>query len=347
MSGSVSQPPDPDWYFEHVLADARPGGPGVVRGPAREWQLWWRARRGVDPALVLAAAQGFVLTARQASELGYTRAYRRAAIRRGAWTRAGRGIVAPLDVRPDLPRHGAGVVLARRRHTVLATGAVLSRPSDVIAGRSAAILHGLPTFAVPSTPELLAGGSAGAGPRPAAHPFPAAVGDNEITAWFGAALTNPARTLVDLGRHDRFDAIMAVDAALREELVTVDEIDRALLGAGGWPGVRQARAVLRMGDPRAESPLESVTRLRMADAGLPSPEPQVWVGRYRVDFYWRELGVVLEADGRLKYTDEERWKEKLREQYLRRRVNRVERVTWADILSGWSQTCELLRSALS
>lgn len=32
-------------------------------------------------------------------------------------------------------------------------------------------------------------------------------------------------------------------------------------------------------------------------AGLPQPEAQAWVNGYRVDFYWPDLGLVVEADG--------------------------------------------------
>ena len=59
-------------------------------------------------------------------------------------------------------------------------------------------------------------------------------------------------------------------------------------------------------DPRAESPLESVSRVTMLRAGLPTPDLQVeiidesgWVAT--CDFGWREFGVVGEADGAGKY----------------------------------------------
>ncbi|MFL5896702.1 MAG: endonuclease domain-containing protein [Thermoleophilaceae bacterium] len=29
---------------------------------------------------------------------------------------------------------------------------------------------------------------------------------------------------------------------------------------------------------------------------LPVPETQVWLNGHRVDFYWRDLGIVVEAD---------------------------------------------------
>ena len=45
----------------------------------------------------------------------------------------------------------------------------------------------------------------------------------------------------------------------------------------GQRGVVQARELLELSDPRAESPQESRTRLRCVDAGFPCPEPQIEV----------------------------------------------------------------------
>lgn len=164
--------------------------------------------------------------------------------------------------------------------------------------------------------------------------------------WYGASVTTVARTLVDLARHDRRDAIMAGDAALRERLVTPTALDTALADAGGWPWVRQARAILALATPLAESPLESITRVALHDDGFPPPQLQVWIGDDRVDLYWPNHGLVLEADGRGKYTGEELWREKKREQRLRARVRRIERVTWSDVVRDWPETSARLRHAL-
>ena len=45
----------------------------------------------------------------------------------------------------------------------------------------------------------------------------------------------------------------------------------------GHRGVVQARELVELADPRAESPQESRTRLRCVDAGFPCPEPQIEV----------------------------------------------------------------------
>lgn len=167
-----------------------------------------------------------------------------------------------------------------------------------------------------------------------------------MTTWFGVDVATVSQTLVDLGRRDRRDAIMAADAALRERIVTVDEVERLLATCSRWPGIRQAREVLRLADARAESPLESLVRLALHDDGFPPPKPQAWIGPDRVDFYWPQYRLVVEADGRVKYTAEELWGEKRREQRIRARGNRVERITWSEVVDTWADTSAVLESAM-
>jgi hypothetical protein len=72
-------------------------------------------------------------------------------------------------------------------------------------------------------------------------------------------------------------------------------------------GVVTARAALEFADGRSKSVGESVSRVRMADAGLPMPQLQLnvfdglggWLAR--PDFCWEELGVLGEFDGQIKY----------------------------------------------
>jgi very-short-patch-repair endonuclease len=139
---------------------------------------------------------------------------------------------------------------------------------------------------------------------------------------------------------------MAADAALREKLVTGNDIDGAVEGATGWPGVRQARDLLALATPEAESPLESLTRLRLHDDGFPTPELQVWIGRDRVDMLFPAQRLILEIDGLEKYRDDALRREKRREIRLRRQGYRVERVTWDDVVNRWPETSAWLRTIL-
>jgi len=126
---------------------------------------------------------------------------------------------------------------------------------------------------------------------------------------------------------------VAADGALRVG-VTHQELIAVLARARRWPGVVAARAAIAFSDPRAETPLESISRVAFHALGLPAPEPQVeiWYGGElvaRVDFLWREQLVVGEADGRGKYASvEDLYQEKRREERLRDLGFEVVRWDW-------------------
>ncbi|SHG55523.1 hypothetical protein SAMN05443575_2241 [Jatrophihabitans endophyticus] len=316
-----------------------PDSRGIVAEP--RWPDHWRGlaeRMPPDPVLELAATRGFVLTAAELAGLGITRAAARTRTHHGTWTIAGHGYVAPTAA--PTPRHA---------HALAATAAGRRRPADAISGRSGAVLHGLPLMGVPDVPRLTVRDESLGRVRPAAAGcFTGWLANDEITSWYGVAVATPSRTLVDLARHDRFDAIMAADAAVRLGMATPATIESALVRAVGWPGVRQAREVLALADPLAESPLESVTRLRLHDDGFPPPELQCWIGGYRVDLCWPRFRLVLEVDGRVKYTavgldDDVLWREKQREHIVRQHGYRVERVIAQDVFAGWPRTSAYLR----
>lgn len=109
-------------------------------------------------------------------------------------------------------------------------------------------------------------------------------------------------------------------------------------------------------DARAESPGESLSRVRMAEAGLAPPVLQhVLVDSRgvvaRVDFWWPACRVVGEFDGRVKYRAdgadgpsdpaEVVWREKLREDRIRATGVTVVRWTWDDAWSGTPMTARL------
>src|SRR5439155_5833445 len=93
--------------------------------------------------------------------------------------------------------------------------------------------------------------------------------------------------------------------------------------------------VVGFADPRAETPLESISRVAFHQLGLPAPEPQVeiWHHGYfvaRVDFLWRKQCLVGEADGKVKYANvEDLYAEKRREESLRDLGLEVVRWDWA------------------
>jgi very-short-patch-repair endonuclease len=158
-------------------------------------------------------------------------------------------------------------------------------------------------------------------------------------------VTTVARTVVDLARHDRYDAIAAADAALHEQLLRPAELDALLASAAGWPGIRQARALLALASDKPESPLESWLRLALHDAGFPKPKPQYWVGPYRADLAWPEVRLIAEADGLGKYDRAEGRREKRRDHAVHVRGWHVERVMFSEVFHSWPATEQRLRRA--
>jgi hypothetical protein len=127
---------------------------------------------------------------------------------------------------------------------------------------------------------------------------------SDVVSLHGVTVTTPARTAADLLRLlRRPDALAALDAMLRAARLCPPAVLEVLERFGGQRGVVQARELLALGDPRAESPQESRTRLRCVDAGFPCPEPQVVVcdaaGAFlaRLDMGYRELRKAIEFDG--------------------------------------------------
>lgn len=163
-----------------------------------------------------------------------------------------------------------------------------------------------------------------------------------VGAWRDVRCTSPARTVVDLSRWVSFrGGVVVADSALRLG-VARDEMQRVALACARWPGIRKAKQVIAFADPRAATPLESVSRVVFHELGVPPAELQVALAwsdsgepRYIVDFFWPEFGVVGEADGMLKYDDDPEGlslrREKLRQEELEDLGYLVVRWTWDDI----------------
>jgi hypothetical protein len=136
--------------------------------------------------------------------------------------------------------------------------------------------------------------------------------DSDVTVVNGLPVTTPGRTTVDLMRSLRRPfALSVADAMVRADLVTVAELTRRISRLGGYPGIVQARELLRLIDPRAESPGESWLRLRLIDAGYPHPHPQYEVidhrGRSiaRLDLAYPEIQLAAEYDGAAYHSHDE------------------------------------------
>ncbi|WP_420110428.1 DUF559 domain-containing protein [Mycolicibacter arupensis] len=119
----------------------------------------------------------------------------------------------------------------------------------------------------------------------------------------GRLATTPEWTAIEVARALRRPrALATLDAALRSGTCTRRTLQHAAIGQSGRRGIVAVRDLLPLADPRAESPMESESRLMMLDGGLPAPvlqyeivdrDRRIW----RVDFAWPERRVAVEYDG--------------------------------------------------
>ncbi len=118
---------------------------------------------------------------------------------------------------------------------------------------------------------------------------------DEVMEVHGLMVTTPLRTACDLGRLlHRDQAFAALDSMLGLEQFDREELLDHVARHRGMRGVRQLRVLAPLADPRAQSPGESVLRLRWLDvASLPRPELQIPVERPGEWPYYLDLGVVL------------------------------------------------------
>ena len=199
---------------------------------------------------------------------------------------------------------GGELTTAGRVHVALGRvgdGAVASHLSAVS-------LHGLPLLRAGGPSVWLTGNRGRAASYPGLVVSPAGVRPDEWVMVEGVPTTTLARTAVDVARRwPLADAVTVLDAVLRRG-TSRDGLWAAVLRADHWPGALRARRAVRFADGRSESPLESLSRVRLHQQRLPAPDLQVEVrgasGRcYRTDFGWRGQRVAGEADGRAKYLD--------------------------------------------
>jgi very-short-patch-repair endonuclease len=90
----------------------------------------------------------------------------------------------------------------------------------------------------------------------------------------------------------------AVNEADKLDLVDPVGLRVALGEMSGQRGVPTLRRLLdRQAFRLTDSELERRFLRLLREAGLPPPETGAWLNGFRVDFFWPELGLVVETDG--------------------------------------------------
>ncbi|HKG36459.1 MAG TPA: DUF559 domain-containing protein [Solirubrobacterales bacterium] len=120
-----------------------------------------------------------------------------------------------------------------------------------------------------------------------------------LAVHHGVPVTDVPQTLLDLARtHPDHRVEAAVNAADRLGLADAETLRRSLRSLGGRPGVTRLRRVLdRHTFVLTDSELERRFLPVARSAGLPSPLTGAEVNGFRVDFFWPDLGLVVETDG--------------------------------------------------
>jgi very-short-patch-repair endonuclease len=120
--------------------------------------------------------------------------------------------------------------------------------------------------------------------------------------WYGfyegIPITSPVQTLIDLAtRHDTPRMERAMNEADHLGLVRTVDLRKALDDHPGESGVARLRAIIdRVTFRYTRSGLERAFLPLARQVGLPVPRTSVYVNGYEVDFFFPELGWVIETD---------------------------------------------------
>ncbi len=280
------------------------------------------------PLLALAGTQSGMFTTAQAAAYGIGQGPLAAMVKEGSLRHPARGLYAVKELIDEEPE-------AWHRH--LCVGGCLLYPDAVLTGVSAVLAHGLPVWNTAlARPNLLRPVDRAVGVR--AFRIRPGRGTSEETSLGPAVPVQEAlvQHAVDNGMAQ---GVVSADSALHRELLTMEELSRQVLAVASWPHAARAKSMLSFVDGRSESVGESRSRVALTVAGI-EVVPQVTItderGEFvaRVDFVVAGTKIVIEFDGKVKYESGEPdvlWREKKREDQLRRLGYIVVRITWADL----------------
>lgn len=299
--------------------------------------------------------RGSVLTMRHRNLAADERRLRRSTAR-GEFVRLPIGAYVPTAVWRSLS--------PEERHRLAVAAAADMRASLAISHRSAGAIWGVPSVARPDG-LVHARSTTAAGTR-TEHGFRkhAVHGlEQHLTTIDGITVTTLARTVLDLAATEDFaEGVVAADWALAHG-VSEEALRVALDEWSPARGRPRIEAVLDFADAASGSAGESLSRVLVAESGLPAPVLQQaffddagLIGF--VDFWWPDFGLVGEFDGYVKYSDpamlqgrtpaEAVMAEKVREDRLRASAPgpAVTRWIWPTLREDGGLALQLLRAGL-
>jgi hypothetical protein len=127
----------------------------------------------------------------------------------------------------------------------------------------------------------------------------AGIWNRDIGRHKGIPVTQPVKTLLDIALKLPENKLeRAINEADKRDVIDPDALRRALDDHPGEPGVRPLRRILDKHTFRlSDDELELLFRPLAVEAGLPAPLTKVIVNDFEVDFFWPDLGLVVETDG--------------------------------------------------
>jgi len=242
------------------------------------------SRMRAKSAVPMALRQG-PFTVREAHALGISRDRLRSA----SFRRLGAGLYRWAGL-----KEGPLVIL----------GAMAKRiPADAaFSGHTAAWLHGLDVAPYDPIEVTIPGPTSGH--RARALVRRAGLDRSQIVMRRGLPTTSALRTAADLGGRDPItEGVVAADAFLHAELVTIEELCVFIAEHPHAKGIARLRRVVDLAEPRSESAMETRLRMLLVLAGLPRPEAQASLlddrGRFvaRTDLFYRAQRLAIEYDG--------------------------------------------------
>lgn len=233
----------------------------------------------------LSAQQHGVVTRRQLLDAGlYGKAIQQRVVN-GRLHRIGRGIY--VVGRPELTRRGRWIA------ATLACG-----PKAVLSHRSAAALWGIGVERKELIEVSLRVLSARERPGIKVYRRPR-LEERDVTAFSQIPVTGVVRTMIDCSIELDPAAIeRMVNEADARRLIRLDALRAELESRPGQWGVGKLRDLIDQRTFRlTDSELERRFLTLVESAGLPLPETGRWVNGFKVDFFWPDLGLVVETDG--------------------------------------------------
>lgn len=175
-------------------------------------------------------------------------------------------------------------------------------PSAVLSGRSAAVVWGVDLAGPDDDVECVVPPTCRAGTARGLRVTRRTLPPEDVVPKDGVHVTTPLRTALDLARIQPLeDAVIALDQFVRIRRMNLADLRVAAARLTG-PGCRAVRAAVAGADGLAQSPQETLLRLRLYASRLPRPVAQYEVrdtGGFvaRVDFAWPQARVAVEYDG--------------------------------------------------